>query len=681
MLSFLNGGILIALLAVAIPLLIHLINRQNQIKIKFSTLRFLKTIEEKRIKKIKIYQLLLILLRSLIILFLVLSFARPALKSKSTLAGSAAGRTAVIILDNGINMQAYDKTGSRFKRAKDKITLIRHQFNKNDNVLIFPAQQPEKILTDSIQLAALPFSYCGADWNRSLKIAREYFQARPNYNRDLFIISDFQFHEPAFESALHELKDIKIYLVIIGNQGINNVSIDTLLIKNKFFEAGQTLNLDVSVHNSSPVPNDNTELHLFIDKQRIAYQKFNLQGFEKKSIAMACQLKANPKMEGYVELSDDDLAGDNRYYFALTLPDSIRVLYVDEKNSPYLDAAFNSIETNTNLRFTREKYTSWAGKRFEQFQVLFLSNLVTVPAVLISRLNTFLEQGGSLILLPGDGTDLSEFNKICVKLNLAFYLSERTEASAAGDYYSLKSGDWQQPIFSDIFRNVKTDLSNPVFSKYFKVVPGKNNDVLISFNTGDPFILSVSDQQRSVFLICSYIDDSWTDFQYKGTFLPLLLRILLLGATNADQLNQSVTIGQAATFRFKLPENYKELYLKSADSEKIKILTALNQNGIVLDPYSIQVPGNYKLSGETDELSTVSVNAGTRNLLPPYPDLPDLAKGLPNSQLIHEDDDLAELIRENRSGIELFNMLIFLVIITLCIEIALIKSIEGTKFL
>jgi mannose/fructose/N-acetylgalactosamine-specific phosphotransferase system component IIC len=76
MLSFLNGGILIALLAVAIPLLIHLINRQNQIKIKFSTLRFLKTIEEKRIKKIKIYQLLLILLRSLIILFLVLSFAR-----------------------------------------------------------------------------------------------------------------------------------------------------------------------------------------------------------------------------------------------------------------------------------------------------------------------------------------------------------------------------------------------------------------------------------------------------------------------------------------------------------------------------------------------------------------------------------------------------------------------------
>ncbi len=679
MLSFLNGGILITLLAVAIPLLIHLINRQNLIKIKFSTLRFLKTIEEKRIKKIKIYQILLILLRSLIILFLVLSFARPALTSKSTLAGSAAGRTAVIILDNGINMQAYDKAGSRFKRAKDKIALIRSQFNENDNVLIFPAQQPEKILTDSSQLAVLPFSYCGADWHRSLETAREYFQAKPNYNRDLFIISDFQFHESVLEPLLQELKDIKIYLVNIYNQSINNVSIDTLLIKNKIFEAGKTLNLDVSVHNSSPIPNENAELHLFIDKQRIAFQNFNLQAFEQKNIALACQLKTNPKLEGYVELSDDDLAGDNRYYFALTLPDSIRVLFVDEINSPYLDAAFNSIETNTSIRFTREQYTSWAGKRFEQFQVLFLSNLVNVPAVLINRLKTFLEQGGSLILLPGDRTDLSEFNKICAKLDLDFYLSERKEASAAGDYYSLKSADWQQPIFSDIFRNVTTDLSNPVFSKYFKVIPGAENDVLISFNTGDPFILNVSDQQRSVFLICSYIDDSWTDFQYKGTFLPLLLRLLLLGATNVDQLNQSLTIGQTAAFQFELPENYRELYIKSAESDKIKIITDLNSSGIVLDPYTIQVPGNYKLYTDANELSTISVNAGTLCLLPPYPELQDLVKSLPAGRLIREDDDLAEIVRENRSGIELFNVLIFLVIITLCIEIALIKSIEGTK--
>lgn len=679
MLSFLNGGILITLLAVAIPLLIHLINRQKQIKIKFSTLRFLKTIEKKRIKKIKIYQILLILLRSLIILFLVLSFARPALKSKSTLAGSVAGRTAVIILDNGINMQAYDKAGSRFKRAKDKIALIRSQFNENDNVLIFPAQQPEKILTDSIQLAALPFAYCGADWNRSLQTAEEYFLAKPNFNRDLFIISDFQFHESLLAPALQKLKNIKIYLVNIFDQSINNVSIDTLLIKNKIFEVGKTLNLDVSVHNSSPFPNDNTELHLFIDKQRLAFQKFSLQAFEKKNISLACLFKADQKLEGYVELSDDDLAGDNRYYFALTLPDSVRVLFVDDKNSPYLDAAFNSIETNTSIRFNREKYTSWAGKRFEQFQVLFLSNLVNVPAVLINRLKTFLEQGGSLIFLPGERTDMPEFNKICAELGLDFYLSEIKATSAAGDYYTLKSTDWQQPIFSDIFRNATTNLSGPFFYKYFKVISGAENDVLISFNTGDPFIVSVSDRQRSVFLICSYIDDSWTDFQYKGTFVPLLLRLILLGAANVDQLNQSLTIGRTAVFQFELPENYRDLYIKSADSEKIKIITDLNSSKIILDPHTIQIPGNYKLYTDAKELSTISVNAGTASLLPPYPELQDLAGSLPAGRLIQEDDDLAEIVRENRSGIELFNVLIFLVIITLGIEIALIKSIEGTK--
>jgi hypothetical protein len=119
--------------------------------------------------------------------------------------------------------------------------------------------------------------------------------------------------------------------------------------------------------------------------------------------------------------------------------------------------------------------------------------------------------------------------------------------------------------------------------------------------------------------------------------------------------------------------------MKSADSDKIKIITDLHSGAIILDPYSIQVPGNYKLCTEANELSTISVNAGTKGLLPPYLDLQDLAKSLATGQLVHEKDDLAEIVRENRSGIELFNVLIFLVIITLGLEIALIKSIEGTK--
>jgi hypothetical protein len=283
--------------------------------------------------------------------------------------------------------------------------------------------------------------------------------------------------------------------------------------------------------------------------------------------------------------------------------------------------------------------------------------------------------------MPGDRLNLSEFNNLVNKLDLDFSLTERKETNAPGEYFSLKSGDWQQPVFADMFRNEATDLSNPVFSKYFKVIPGSNSDILITFNTGDPFILTASGNQQSVFLICSYIDDAWTDFQYKGTFLPLLLRILLLGASNVDQLNQSLTIGQPAVFRFNLSKNYGELFIQSAAGDKTKLIRAPDSEGIILDRQSIQIPGNYKLYSDATELSTISVNAETRGLIPPYLDLQDMIEGLDHCYLVKENDDLVKMIREHRSGIELYNLLIFLVIITLFIEIILIKSIEGTKIL
>jgi hypothetical protein len=576
-------------------------------------------------------------------------------------------------------MQAYDKAGSRFNRAKEKIKVIRAQLNENDRILIVPAQQPEQILNDSLQLASLAVSYGAVDWRNCLKIANNYFQMNPNYNKDLFIVSDFQFHESLFKSALAELKEVKIYLINIHDHSINNVSIDSLMIRNKIFEIGKTMNLDVIVRNSSPDRIDNTELHLFIDQQRMAYQKFSLQALERRIITLSCQIKSSPKLEGYVELSDDDLNGDNRYYFALTLPDSIRVLVVDESRSLYLETAFKSIERNTSIRVTREKYSSWAGKRFEHFQVLFLSDFAGIPAVLLNRLNAFLSQGGSLILMPGERIEIPEFKSLCNQLNLDIFPSELKEVSPDGDFYSLKSGDWQQPVFSDIFRNEYTDLSNPGFSKYFKISPGSSTDVLISFNTGDPFVLNVTRDRRSIFIICSYIDDHWTDFQFKGTFLPLLLRLLLMGATNVDQLNQTLTIGQSAPLRFILPEDFRELFLKSTEGDITKIITPLSSTGIILDPRSIRVPGNYKLYSDAHELSTLSVNACTRALVPPFINTQQLIDSLDTAYLIPEDSDLVKIINENRTGIELFNALILLVFLTIFLEIVLIKSIEGTK--
>ena len=67
-------------------------------------------LERQRLKRLKLYQYLLILVRTLLILFLVLAFARPTLTLQLNMLGDSAQTTAVILLDNGIHMHRYDIT-------------------------------------------------------------------------------------------------------------------------------------------------------------------------------------------------------------------------------------------------------------------------------------------------------------------------------------------------------------------------------------------------------------------------------------------------------------------------------------------------------------------------------------------------------------------------------------------
>ena len=78
--SFLMPLFLWLLPFTAIPLIIHLLNQRNLITINFSTLRFLKLLERESIKKLKLLQIILLILRTIIILFLIIMITRPIIR-------------------------------------------------------------------------------------------------------------------------------------------------------------------------------------------------------------------------------------------------------------------------------------------------------------------------------------------------------------------------------------------------------------------------------------------------------------------------------------------------------------------------------------------------------------------------------------------------------------------------
>ena len=89
----------------AIPLIIHLLNRRNIVTVHFSTLQFLKVLEKESIRKLKLLQLFLLILRTIIILLIIIMITRPVLTGSFSLQNFGESSLHAIVLDDSFSIQ------------------------------------------------------------------------------------------------------------------------------------------------------------------------------------------------------------------------------------------------------------------------------------------------------------------------------------------------------------------------------------------------------------------------------------------------------------------------------------------------------------------------------------------------------------------------------------------------
>src|ERR1051325_2352448 len=124
--SFLNPFLLFGSLALAIPVLIHLVRREKSEIVPFSSLMFLLKVPKRPIRQQKIKNLLLMALRLLILALLVGAFARPYLTKPATPVANANSNTGVVLmLDNSYSMRYGDNFNKRRAEARRRIDSLR----------------------------------------------------------------------------------------------------------------------------------------------------------------------------------------------------------------------------------------------------------------------------------------------------------------------------------------------------------------------------------------------------------------------------------------------------------------------------------------------------------------------------------------------------------------------------
>ncbi|MBO4599578.1 MAG: BatA domain-containing protein, partial [Bacteroidales bacterium] len=122
---------LIGLVAVAIPIVIHLLQLRRYKKVYFSNVDMLEELQNEDRKQRNLRQLLILAARILAIVFLVLAFCQPVIKNRDSQLKSG-GTVVSVYVDNSYSMECGGMDGSLLESARQKAREIAAAYKPGD---------------------------------------------------------------------------------------------------------------------------------------------------------------------------------------------------------------------------------------------------------------------------------------------------------------------------------------------------------------------------------------------------------------------------------------------------------------------------------------------------------------------------------------------------------------------
>jgi hypothetical protein len=690
---FLNPAVLFGLLAASIPVLIHLLNLKKLKKIEFSTLSFLKELQKNKIRKLKLKQWLLLALRVLIVLFLVIAFARPTLKGFA-LGGttSAAKTTAVFILDNTFSMSAVSANGSYFNQAKQTvITLLQNLEEGDEAALVLVSQQGNEEIKPTLnldefskQVKDADISYSSGTINHALIRAAEILEKSNNFNKEIYLLSDFQKGRLAAEKSLPDLSRllndrIKLYTFDFSGKEIFNLGIDDLKVNTQIFEKDKPVSFNATVTNYSRQPADNIVLSLFINGERSSQQSISLAGGETKVITMEAVAKSTGYMNAFAELEDDDIMQDNKRYANFYVPDKIpaAVFYNNENDIKFVETALSLTGEAGTIKLTGININRFSSFDLSQFNVIIIDGSKNIPD--IQRLKSYVENGGGLFLMPGEQNDVSGFSNITTKLGLPAAEGTAGKLNETGNAVSFDKIEFDHPIFQNIFLHTdKKKLDSPEIYFHYKITTGGKGVNIITLTDGTSFLSDYKIGKGKVLLLNTSPVLSWSNFPLKNIFAPLFLKSVFYLASKDRPGSEyfagnpvTVTLSGATLPRIKVERPDKtEEFINLEKSGSLNFITYNKTN----------VTGNYRFYSGQRIVEEVSVNANPEESVTKYLSSDDFQKYLDEIHFkgkhisISRNDNPSEIVMQSRFGSELWRLFLILAFITALVEMAVARN-------
>ena len=528
--TFLNPAVLIGLLAGIIPIALHFINLKKIKKIDFSTLYFMEELRKSKIRKLKFRQWLLLLLRLLIIIFLVLAFAKPAVEKGWGIAGEKAKLTAMFIVDDSPSMSAQTENGSAFNEAKSAIKQIASRFANDDDLYLQVLSASGKKfvkLNRSSMLKLLP-SLSVTDVHSSLsnEIIRgiNFIAGAKTLNKELFVFSDFQkadFDSAAVKKALGKQTSVHVYFLPVKGIVKHDFSVSSFELKTKLISKTAPLEFSARVKNSGSSREEN-QISLFINQKRVAQSSAVFQKGESKKISLRTNLSQTGFVTASVTLGDDDLLFNNKAFLSFYVKPQRKILLVspDGEELKFVNLALSAAGISNIVKSIT--YSKLDFVNLSDYDAVFAAGL---PGKYFKRIKDYINSGGGLIVFPA-GKSIGSFETLLKKFAIGKYYGVSNNRNAIPILFDKVN--LSDPIFEGLFKNKRNvKISSPKIVKYIKMKAAGSGRTLISLEDKSAFLARYKFGRGRVFVFNVSPAMDWSDFPVTPIFAPLMNRIVL----------------------------------------------------------------------------------------------------------------------------------------------------------
>lgn len=701
--TFLNPAILWALAAVSIPVIIHIFNLKRTRKIEFSTLMFLKEIQQSKYKKIKLKQLLILLCRIAFIILLVLAFTRPFENGYLGFAGTKAKSTVLILLDDSFSMLSREASASEFDIAKAKINETLNALDDNDEIYFAPVSKLGNEsyaplyknindLRDS--LSAVKISDVSREMNEILFYAKSLISQSNNANKEILLFTDGQkylFQNPEINEA--DLGKINYSIVLTGTRKANNISVDSINIVTRIFEKNKNIKIKAVVHNhnSFDALNKNVILNY---TGTTPYREEKVVDIHANS-SEEVEFSFVPKVTGYSggtieiqqsDLSDDEIPSDNKRYFTVNIPAKEKILLVKgaSSNNDYIKLAMSSSEelmkdsSGASINFFDTKEISGAIpiNELSAYNCIILNGKENFSKEEAVKLKEYLISGGGVIIYPPENnSSIQNYNEILLReldlpaVNSAYNITGENKLK-------FDRIDFDHPVFEGVFRNKDQSgllSESPEIASGWNLSQGTNSLSLIKLNDGRNFAVEYTIGRGRLLFYSVSPDTKGSDFPLKNIFSPITVRSILYFLSSP--IKEALT---GKDYYYETGGKEDSLFLSSFNFKNLKLETS--SPGIINLRKYINASSNYSISAENNIILQFPANLNKNESLTDKADESEITGYFRNKykaevNIVKPNENLQSSIFELRNGKELWRTFLILAFIFFIIEYFLSLSI------